>query len=51
MKSKAVADWLKKKSTQLAMRSLAPQARKLQYIDEVFMATERGLKKLYVGCL
>ena len=49
IESKSISDWLKKESTQLVTRSLAPQARELQSIDELFLATKKGLKRLYEG--
>ena len=45
-KSNGVSDWLEKASTQLIIHSLAPQPRKLQPIDELFLATKRGFKRL-----
>ena len=39
-----VSDCLEKESTPLVSRSLAPQARKLHSIDELFLAAKRGLR-------
>ena len=39
-----VSDCLEKESTPLVSRSLAPQARKLHSIDELFLAAKRRLR-------
>ena len=49
IKNNGVSDLLEKESTRLVARSLAPQARKLQSIDELFLGTKRGFKRLYEG--
>ena len=36
-------------STRLVVHSLAPQTRKLQPIDKLFLAKNRGFKRLYEG--
>ena len=43
IKNNDVSDWLKKESTRLVARSLAREARKLQSIDELFLATKRQI--------
>ena len=46
IKSNGVSDWLEKERTRLVTRLLAPQARKLQSMDELFLATNREFKRL-----
>ena len=47
IKNNGVSDSLKKESTRL----FAPQAKKLQSIDELFLAAKRGIKGLYEDTL
>ena len=49
IESNGDSDWLEKASTRLIARLLAPQARKFQSIDELFLATKRWFKRLYGG--
>ena len=43
------SDWFKKDSTRLVVGSHAPQARKLQFLDELLLTTKRLFKRLYEG--
>ena len=45
IESNGVSDWLEKESTRLVARSLAPQAKKLQSIDELFLASKRIISR------
>ena len=47
IKSNGASDLLEKASMQLVVHSLAPQARKIQSIDKLFLATKKWFKRCY----
>ena len=49
IESNDASNWFEKASTRLVTHSLALQARKLQSMDKLFLATKRGFKRLYEG--
>ena len=49
IESNGASDRLEKASTRLVVHSLAPQARKFQSIDKLFLATKKWFKRLYKG--
>ena len=49
IESNDISDWLENESMQLVVHSLVLQARKLWSMDQLFLVTERGFKRLYKG--
>ena len=45
IESNSASDWLQKASLQLVTHSLAPQARMLQSIDELFLVTRKRVQE------